>query len=182
MGRVYRPSRSEHERDPMKTSSKLSLAAAAMAGLLAGASSQAFTIASAAPVDASVSSGVSSQTLPGVDASLLGVRTLADAPAPKHDCKGKNDCKGVGGCKTGDNGCKGKNSCKGKGGCKTSDSKLMASAGAAFVGVLLADAPAPKHDCKGKNDCKGVGGCKTGDNGCKGKNSCKGKGGCKTSS
>ena len=24
---------------------------------------------------------------------------LADAPAPKHDCKGKNDCKGHNGCK-----------------------------------------------------------------------------------
>jgi hypothetical protein len=90
------------------------VAAAAFAGLIAGASSRA-----------------SASTLPGIShavkaTSIVGkagvsARNLDDA-ASTHDCKGKNDCKGKGGCKTGDQGCKGKNSCKGNGGCKTSGS------------------------------------------------------------
>jgi hypothetical protein len=69
------------------------LAAAAVAGLLAGAAT---TVHAASNT-----------------ASHAGVKvtTLADS------CKGQNACKGQGGCKTSDNACKGQNSCKGKGGC-----------------------------------------------------------------
>jgi hypothetical protein len=90
------------------------LAAAAFAGLIAGASSR----ASASPVShATVSGKVSAVSHAGTKA-----RNMDDSTTDKHDCKGKNSCKGNGGCKTGDNGCKGKNSCKGNGGCKTNGS------------------------------------------------------------
>jgi hypothetical protein len=89
------------------------VAAAAFAGLIAGASSRA-----------------SASTLPGISHSGNATTAAINAgtaartldAAATHDCKGKNDCKGQGGCKTGDQGCKGKNSCKGSGGCKTSGS------------------------------------------------------------
>jgi hypothetical protein len=164
----------------MKTSSKLSIAAAAMAGLLAGASSRASASTLNVPVAPAQSITASSGSTSTAFDARLGTQapsTLADTA--KHDCKGMNACKGEGGCKTGDNGCKGKNSCKGKGGCKTNamPSKLLA---ANNLGSHVTLADVEKHDCKGMNACKGQGGCKTGDNGCKGKNSCKGKGGCST--
>jgi hypothetical protein len=73
------------------------LAAAAVAGLLAGAAT---TVHAA--------SNLTSQ-------AGMKVTTLADKG--ENSCKGQNACKGKGGCKSGDNGCKGQNSCKGKGGC-----------------------------------------------------------------
>ena len=102
----------------MKTTTKLSIAAAAMTGLLAG---------SAARSSAATDPGPRARPLAG---RQEGHRRQGRRPRPcddktdKHDCKGKNDCKGKGGCKTGDNGCKGKNSCKGKGGCKAETPKL----------------------------------------------------------
>ena len=82
------------------------IAAAALAGLFAGATAS-------ARAAMSTSSGT-----PGF--GKASVNMLAD---DKHSCKGQNECKGKGGCKTDDNGCKGKNSCKGKGGCATDGSK-----------------------------------------------------------
>ena len=95
----------------MKNTTKLSLAAAALTGLLAGATARAAT-----PVLLTHSSAKTTLT----KASVAGQHAIKlDDSTDKHDCKGKNDCKGKGGCKTGDQSCKGKNSCKGKGGCKT---------------------------------------------------------------
>ena len=90
-------------------STKLMIAAAAMSGLLAGASLHA---------TASTSTGPQSIKKAAIG-SQLGAKAAANTLADKHDCKGMNDCKGQGGCKTGDGGCKGKNTCKGKGGCKS---------------------------------------------------------------
>ena len=96
----------------MNNTTKLSLIAAAMGGLMAGAASSA---SASTPAPATGKAVVASKMLKAVNP---GVKALMDdKDAGKHDCKGKNDCKGQGGCKSSDNGCKGKNSCKGKGGC-----------------------------------------------------------------
>src|SRR2546421_12911580 len=100
----------------MKNSTKFSIAAAALTGLLMG------TTARAASLPTPTSSNSEKSIKKAVDAGQKAVK-LDDTVEGKHDCKGKNDCKGQGGCKTGDNGCKGKNSCKGKGGCKTNEEK-----------------------------------------------------------
>ena len=88
----------------MKTNKTLTIAAAALSGMLAGSAARAATI----------------PTSTGGTQVVAGAGQIAitlDAPAA-HDCKGQNSCKGQGGCKTGDKGCKGQNSCKGNGGCK----------------------------------------------------------------
>ena len=100
-------------------SAKMMLAAAAMGGLLAGATSR----VSAAGITAATGGAqlVAGHANPSVKTTLSakpGTLLADDTDKGKHDCKGKNDCKGKGGCKSGDNGCKGKNSCKGHGGCK----------------------------------------------------------------
>ena len=87
----------------MKSRKGAFLAAAALAGLVAGTNAR-------------------------VSANPLGQDDTKTTPAKKvkkekHACAGKNSCKGKGGCKTSDAGCKGKNSCKGKGGCATDGSK-----------------------------------------------------------
>ena len=96
----------------MKNGTKLSIAAAALSGLLMGTAARAATLPVSAPAQEK------SVKKAAVDAGQKAIK-LDDTNKDKHDCKGKNDCKGKGGCKSGDNGCKGKNSCKGKGGCKT---------------------------------------------------------------
>ncbi|MGB9030475.1 MAG: hypothetical protein WCC27_10180 [Acidobacteriaceae bacterium] len=96
----------------MKQSLKTMMVAAAVSGLLSGAT----------VMHASVLS--SSSTTPILKAGKLSFSGTTLDKAPKHSCKGKNDCKGQGGCKSSDNGCKGKNSCKGKGGCATDGSKM----------------------------------------------------------
>ena len=96
----------------MNNSKKLTIAAAALTGILAGASSRA--MASSIPVKSNNSTKM---------ASSLGHKATNLDDAGKHSCKGQNSCKGQGGCKTGDNGCKGKNSCKGAGGCSTTGEK-----------------------------------------------------------
>ncbi len=96
----------------MMHSMKTAMVAAAVSGLLSGA-----TAMHAAVVN-------TSGTAPILKAGKTSLSTVPQAKAPKHSCKGKNDCKGQGGCKSGDNGCKGKNSCKGKGGCATDGSKM----------------------------------------------------------
>ncbi|HXT41900.1 MAG TPA: hypothetical protein VN887_17965 [Candidatus Angelobacter sp.] len=103
----------------MSSKSKCMIAAAAMAGLLAGAASR--TMASTPVASSGVSISPSTVKASSTVDTRLGSKALVDdtSKTTKHDCKGKNACKGQGGCKTGDNGCKGKNSCKGKGGCKT---------------------------------------------------------------
>ena len=89
----------------MKRSTKVLLAGAAMAGLMAGVVARTYADQ---PTDGKKGN------------SLASFGKLADdADKGKHDCKGKNECKGQGGCKGGDNGCKGKNTCKGHGGCNT---------------------------------------------------------------
>ena len=47
-----------------------------------------------------------------------GAKVATPAVGTQHSCKGMNACKGQGSCKTADHTCKGQNSCKGKGGCK----------------------------------------------------------------
>jgi len=96
----------------MTKSLKTMMVAAAVSGLLSGAT----------VMHASVNS--SSSTTPILKAGKLSFAGTDFAKAPKHSCKGKNDCKGQGGCKSSDAGCKGKNSCKGKGGCATDGSKM----------------------------------------------------------
>ena len=98
----------------MKNSTKLSIAAAALSGLLMG------TAARAATITVPSSSKPSVQKL--VDAGAKAIK-LDDTKKDVHECAGKNSCKNNGGCKTGDNGCKGKNSCKGKGGCAVKEDK-----------------------------------------------------------
>jgi hypothetical protein len=99
----------------MKNSMKTFMVAAAVSGLMSGAS-----LAQASPLP-------SAQGQTGVSLSQAGQASFLKAglhqDTSKHSCKGKNDCKGQGGCKSSDNGCKGKNSCKGKGGCATDGSK-----------------------------------------------------------
>jgi hypothetical protein len=85
----------------------LTIAAAALSGLLVGSAARAATTATS----------TSNQLTNIAGQHAIGL----DAPTP-HDCKGQNTCKGTGGCKAGDNGCKGQNSCKGKGGCSTNKS------------------------------------------------------------
>ena len=76
---------------------KSTILGAALAGLLAGASS---CQKAGASDDANHSS---------------------TAPNPaRHSCKGQNACKGQGGCKTDAHACKGQNACKGQGGCAMS--------------------------------------------------------------
>src|ERR1700722_2141052 len=88
------------------TKSKVFMASAALAGLLAGSS---------ATIQASTHG-----SLAGSHAQDAGDKKVKE----KHSCKGQNSCKGKGGCKSSDNGCKGQNSCKGKGGCATDGSKM----------------------------------------------------------
>jgi hypothetical protein len=95
-----------------KATMKSVLMAAAMSGLLTGATAVSATTTN--------NSGANSIT------RAIGLSASSNFDEPqkdKHSCKGQNSCKGNGGCKTGDNGCKGKNSCKGKGGCATDGSK-----------------------------------------------------------
>jgi hypothetical protein len=96
----------------MKQSMKALLAAAAVSGLMTGATALASVTSSA------------SGTAPMLNAGSASFTSTLLAHVHKHSCKGKNNCKGQGGCKSGDNGCKGKNSCKGKGGCATDGSKM----------------------------------------------------------
>ena len=96
----------------MKQSIKTAMVAAAVSGLLSGATAMHAAVTS--------SSGVA----PILKAGKASFSGLTQAQTAKHSCKGKNDCKGQGGCKSSDNGCKGKNSCKGKGGCATDGSKM----------------------------------------------------------
>src|SRR5579875_191991 len=94
----------------MKHSMKSLMVAAALSGLMSGATAlHAATVSSTSPVTQ-------------VGTASFGLMSFA-MHIQKHSCKGKNNCKGQGGCKSGDNGCKGKNSCKGKGGCATDGSK-----------------------------------------------------------
>ena len=86
----------------MKSSTKFSIAAAALSGLLMG------TAARAATVSVPTSSG--KQTVQKqVDAGQKAIK-LDDTKKDIHDCAGKNDCKG-------------KNTCKGKGGCAVKEEK-----------------------------------------------------------
>jgi hypothetical protein len=95
----------------MKHSMKSLMVAAAVSGLMTGATAlHAATVNTTSPVTQ-------------VGAASFGLMSFA-THIQKHSCKGKNNCKGQGGCKSGDNGCKGKNSCKGKGGCATDGSKM----------------------------------------------------------
>jgi hypothetical protein len=82
---------------------KSTLMAAAISGMLIGASS----LASAATTHHD--SGSAFDT---------GAQQLDDKAPDKHTCKGKNACKAQGGCKTEKHACKGQNACKGQGGCK----------------------------------------------------------------
>lgn len=95
----------------MTRNTKLSIAAAALTGLLAGTASRALA-STPAP------RGSDSSTARKVSTAGQKAIALEDKADDKHSCKGQNACKGKGGCKSSDNGCKGKNSCKGKGGCK----------------------------------------------------------------
>ena len=96
----------------MKHSMKTAMVAAAVTGMLSGA-----TAMHAAALN-------SSGTAPILKAGKMSYTSSMQDSTAKHSCKGKNDCKGQGGCKSSDNGCKGKNSCKGKGGCATDGSKM----------------------------------------------------------
>jgi hypothetical protein len=75
-----------------------SMIAAAVGGILLGASGCAANEPAKSPTD--------------------GTSVSPAATPAKHSCKGQNDCKGQGGCKTDKHGCKGQNDCKGQGGCK----------------------------------------------------------------
>jgi len=80
-----------------------SLLAAAVGGILVGATGHAG--AKSSPVT--------------IEKSRLEASSTPMAEGAKHNCKGKNACKGQGGCKTDKHDCKGQNACKGQGGCKS---------------------------------------------------------------
>ena len=82
---------------------KSTLMAAAISGMVIGASS----LAQAA-----------TQTHDTTVSFDHGAQQQGDTAGDKHTCKGKNSCKGQGGCKTDKHACKGQNACKGQGGCK----------------------------------------------------------------
>jgi hypothetical protein len=100
---------------PMTKSTKMLIAAAAMTGLLAGATA----VKAAALPSTTHSAKLTKTTKASFGLKAIGLDDTDKAD--KHDCKGKNDCKGKGGCKTDSHDCKGKNDCKGKGGCKSTD-------------------------------------------------------------
>jgi hypothetical protein len=79
-----------------------SLLAAAVGGILVGATGHAEAKSSSNAID---KAGIAASSTPMADGA-------------KHSCKGKNACKGQGGCKTDKHACKGQNDCKGQGGCK----------------------------------------------------------------
>jgi len=83
------------------------LLAAAITGIVLGASS----LAHAAPNAAFGPLGAQGDDIQQLDET------------GKHACKGLNACKGQGGCKTDKHACKGQNACKGQGGCKTDGDK-----------------------------------------------------------
>jgi hypothetical protein len=87
----------------MKRTPRTLLAAAAMAGLLNGATMH------QARADDGTNNASTNSVSPG--SAVVAEPTL-------HGCSGVNACKGTGGCKSGDAGCKFLNSCKGKGGCE----------------------------------------------------------------
>jgi hypothetical protein len=92
----------------MKNMSRRVMAAAAMAGLLSGA-----TIRQSFADGTNIAPKTSTNAAPG--------KAAPARKSPKvQDCAGMNDCKGLGGCKTSQNDCKFKNACKGKGGCEIS--------------------------------------------------------------
>ena len=91
----------------MNITTKSTLAVAAIAGILAGATATAAT-------NTTPKAGVKVSTF--ADKTSQSCKGQSGCKA-QSSCKGQNACKGQGGCKSGDNGCKGKNSCKGKGGC-----------------------------------------------------------------
>jgi hypothetical protein len=94
------------------------VAAAAMTGLLAGASAARAAAPSAdTPLGAAVKARASGGKTVLGHSGLLG-KNAFKADTDTASCKGKNDCKGKGGCKTDKHDCKGKNDCKGQGGCK----------------------------------------------------------------
>ncbi len=91
----------------MNNSMKSMLLAAAVTGLLGGASTQ----LQAQPV-----TGQLHGTNPALSAVAGTAATAAaDLQQPKHACKGQNACKGQG--------ADGKNACKGQGSCATDGSK-----------------------------------------------------------
>jgi hypothetical protein len=101
----------------MKNHSRNVLAAAAIAGLLNGASLQ------QSRADGT-NTPPSTNCAPGK--ALLG-KAAAGKKIPKvQGCAGENDCKGLGGCKTADHTCKFKNACKGKGGCELTEKDIKA--------------------------------------------------------
>ena len=97
----------------MNRNKTLTIAAAALSGMLVGSAARAASVVAAGV------SGTSHQLTSNAGQKAIPMDSTA------HDCKGKNACKGQGGCKTSDNGCKGKNSCKGNGGCKTAAATTM---------------------------------------------------------
>jgi len=76
------------------------LMAAAVSGIVSGASAPSHTLASAAMAHSNEA------------------QQLDDSKGGKHACKGQNACKGQGGCKTEKHACKAQNACKGQNGCK----------------------------------------------------------------
>ncbi len=106
----------------MNKTTKTIIAAAAIAGLYAGA-----LVLKASAATTTVNAKAGTAMVKGDDKGKDSCKGK-DGCKGGHDCKGKNDCKGKGGCKSGDNGCKGKNSCKGKGGCAAKDEAKPKSA------------------------------------------------------
>jgi hypothetical protein len=86
----------------MKITTKHTLAAAAVAGLLTGAAASA-----------------QARIIP----SGSGVKVSTLAEKDTHSCKGQSTCKGQSGCKSSGDSCKSKSDCKGKSGCATDGSK-----------------------------------------------------------
>ena len=102
-------------------STSLVVAAAAMTGLLAGAS--AARAESSTPLQPSAVKTASSSAKTTLGQSGLLGKNSFKADGDTASCKGKNDCKGKGGCKTDKHDCKGMNDCKGQGGCKAASTQ-----------------------------------------------------------
>ena len=100
----------------MSSKLALSLASAALMGLLVGCGEE--EVATPAPT------ATEDAAPDAVEADVKAAEGEQPAEATGHACKGMNECKGMGGCGVeGAHDCAGKNECKTKGGCCTMSNK-----------------------------------------------------------
>jgi hypothetical protein len=113
----FEPSSIGKDMNTTKTTSMI--LAAAVAGLMTGATAPSVFAGDSSSAKVTISGKNAGKSVNLGEKAGCSGKDGCGSKDKGNACKGHNDCKGKGGCKSGDNGCKGKNSCKGKGGCKT---------------------------------------------------------------